>query len=191
MGSQGVMEQERWSQMETPIGHHAPMGGGGMTTGEEAEVDGEAVIEGEVVGGEDRTPGHTPVVGAEDIPDGESLPPNRWMRRSQAESEEPEGGQRCYNCGSSGHIRRECPHNECWNCGRRGHDQRVCTRPRVYHARRPESMHRPIPAFTVDTLSDQTRAMYFSEWWGRWKNWKGRYNDMKPQRRSGQPRRKI
>ena len=38
-----------------------------MTTGEEAEVDGEAVIEGEVVGGEDRTPGHTPVVGAEDI----------------------------------------------------------------------------------------------------------------------------
>ena len=66
MGSQGVMEQERWSQMETPIGHDAPMGGDGMTTGEEAEVDGEAVIEGEVVGGEDRTPGHTPVVGAED-----------------------------------------------------------------------------------------------------------------------------
>ena len=46
--------------------------------------------------------------------------------------------------------------------------------------------------------SEQTRGMYFSEWktkgessWGRWKNWRGRYNDMKPQRRSGQPRRKI
>ena len=52
MGSQGVMEQKRWSQMETPIGHYAPMGGDGMTTGEEAEVDGEAVVEGEVVGGE-------------------------------------------------------------------------------------------------------------------------------------------
>ena len=53
--------------METPIGDHAPMGGDGMTTGEEAEVAGEAVIEREMVGGEDRTPGHTPVVGAEDI----------------------------------------------------------------------------------------------------------------------------
>ena len=39
--------------------------------------------------------------------------------------------------------------------------------------------------------SDQTRAMYFSEWWGRWKNWRGRYNDMKLRHQSEQPRRKI
>ncbi len=44
------------------------------------------------------------------------------------------GGDRCYNCGGSGHMSRDCPEprkeQSCYNCGKGGHMSRDCPEPR-------------------------------------------------------------
>ena len=174
------------SQMETP------MGGGGMTTGEEAEVDGEAVIEGEVVGGEDRTPGHTPVVGAEDIsPMATRYHPIGGRDRAKPKARNPKVDRDATTVVALATVGESVL---IMNVGTVAGEDTISV-----YVLGPESItlagRRAWTAQSRHSLwtrwLDQTRAMYFSGWWERWKNWRGRYNDMKPRHRSEQPRRKI
>lgn len=43
-------------------------------------------------------------------------------------AEQQGAGPRCYECGSHGHIRRECPRPRCYECGQQGHLARDCRR---------------------------------------------------------------
>ncbi len=44
------------------------------------------------------------------------------MCRNQSENK----GKPCFNCGKTGHFRRNCPKLTCFNCGKSGHMKPDC-----------------------------------------------------------------